>query len=122
MSRRARGVEVWAALLSLGRTGLAELIDRDCWLAERFASGLSAAGFQVLNEVCLNQVLVSFGDPQVTNRVISALQQDGTAWFGGTIWQGHTAMRISVSGWGTSDADVDRSIEAIVRAAKASHA
>jgi glutamate/tyrosine decarboxylase-like PLP-dependent enzyme len=119
LSRRARGVEIWAALLSLGRTGLAELIERDCHAAERFAAGLAAAGFKILNDVCLNQVLVSFGDPEVTKRIISAVQQDGTAWFGGTVWQGQTAMRISVSAWATSDADVDRSIEAIVKAAKA---
>ena len=118
LSRRARGVEIWAALLSLGRRGLAEMIERDCRAAESFAAGLSAAGFQVLNDVCLNQVLVSFGDPETTNGVISAVQQDGTAWFGGTVWQGHTAMRISVSGWSTSDADVYLSVEAIKAAAR----
>jgi glutamate/tyrosine decarboxylase-like PLP-dependent enzyme len=119
ISRRARGVEIWAALLSLGRQGLADLIERDCSLAERFASKLSAAGYKVWNEVCLNQVLVSFGDGETTNRVIAAIQKDGTAWFGGTVWQGHTAMRISVSGWATSDEDVDRSVEAIVKVAQA---
>ena len=119
LSKRARGVEIWAALLSMGRRGLAELIERDCKLAERFASGLAAEGFKVLNEVCLNQVLVSFGDAARTDKVIAAVQREGTAWFGGTVWQGHKAMRISVSGWSTSEEDVDRSVAAIVKAAQA---
>ena len=119
LSRRARGVEIWAGLLSLGRRGLSDLIERDCQMAERFAAKLQAAGCDVLNEVCLNQVLVSFGDAATTNKVIAAVQKDGTAWLGGTVWQGHTAMRISVSGWATSEEDVDRSVEAIVRAAQA---
>jgi glutamate/tyrosine decarboxylase-like PLP-dependent enzyme len=107
-SRRARGVEVWAALLSLGRRGLADLIERDCRLAERFTERLAGAGFQIWNDVCLNQVLVSFGDEAQTKKVIAEVQRDGTAWFGGTVWQGHTAMRISVSGWATSDEDAAR--------------
>ncbi len=115
LSRRGRGIEIWAAMLALGRNGLAEMIERDCRLAERFASKLSAQGFQVLNDVCLNQVLVSFGTADVTKKVVAALQQDGTAWFGPTVWQGHTAMRISVSSWATSDEDVDRSVDAILR-------
>ncbi len=119
MSRRARGVEVWAALLSLGRSGLARMIVQDCRMAERFAERLSGAGYSVLNDVCLNQVLVSFGEPETTRKVVAALQQDGTAWFGTTVWQGHTAMRISVSSWATSEDDVDRSIEAIARAVDA---
>ena len=119
LSRRARGVEIWAALLSLGRRGLADMIDRDCRMAERFAQKLSAAGYQILNDVCLNQVLVSFGDADRTKRVIAEVQRDGTAWFGGTLWQGHTAMRISVSSWATSEEDVDRSVEAISSAVQA---
>ncbi len=95
------------------------MIERDCRMAERFATKLRAAGFKVLNEVCLNQVLVSFGSPETTNKVISAVQQDGTAWFGGTVWQRQTAMRISVSGWATDEEDIDRSVEAIAVAAKA---
>ncbi len=117
MSRRARGVEIWAALTSLGRQGLADMIQRDCLMAQRFATRLAAAGCEVLNDVCLNQVLVSFGEPETTRKAIAALQQDGTAWFGGTVWQGKTAMRISVSGWSTTEEDVDRSVEAILKAA-----
>ena len=118
-SRRARGVEVWAALRQLGRAGLEDLIERTCRLAEAFAAGLSRKGFAVLNDVVLNQVLVSFGSPERTREVIARVQSEGTCWCGGTIWQGHTAMRISVSSWATTEADVDRSLAAIVRAAEA---
>ena len=118
-SRRARGVEVWAALRQLGRAGLEDLIERTCRLAEAFAAGLSRKGFAVLNDVVLNQVLVSFGSPDRTREVIARVQSEGTCWCGGTIWQGHTAMRISVSSWATTAADVDRSLAAIVRAAEA---
>jgi glutamate/tyrosine decarboxylase-like PLP-dependent enzyme len=117
LSRRARGVDAWAALKSLGRTGLAEMIEGCCRHAERFAVGLRAAGFEVLNDVVLNQVLVSFGDPEKTRRAIAALQADGTCFCGGTEWQGRTAMRISVSSWATTEADVDRCVQAMVRAA-----
>lgn len=116
-SRRARGVEVWAALRALGRAGLADLIERTCRQAARFAEGLRAAGYTVLNEVVLNQVLVTFGDAETTRRVIAAVQADGTCWCGGTVWQGHTAMRISVSSWATTDEDVERSLEAMIRVA-----
>ena len=118
-SRRARGVEIWAALKSLGISGLAEMIERNCRLAERFAVGLRRAGHTILNDVVLNQVLVSFGDAEITRRVIENIQADGSCWCGGTQWQGHTAMRISVSSWATTEADVDRSLETIVRIAKA---
>jgi len=119
LSRRARGVEVWAALRTLGRTGLADLVERTCRQAGRFAEGLAAAGHRILNEVVLNQVLVSFGDDERTRRVIAALQSDGTCWCGGTVWQGRTAMRISVSSWATTDEDVERSLAAMLRAAAA---
>jgi glutamate/tyrosine decarboxylase-like PLP-dependent enzyme len=122
LSRRARGVEIWAALKSLGRGGLAELVERCCAHAKRFADGLSAMGFEVLNEVVLNQVLVSFGSPEMTARAIAAIQEDGTCWCGGTVWQGRTAMRISVSSWATTEADVDRSLQAMGRAARAASA
>jgi glutamate/tyrosine decarboxylase-like PLP-dependent enzyme len=117
-SRRARGIEVWAALRSLGRSGLAEQIERDCLLAAQFAEGLRRGGYEILNDVVLNQVLVSFGDPETTRRVIQRLQADGSAWFGGTEWQERTAMRISVSSWATTEADVERSLEAILRIAR----
>lgn len=117
MSRRARGVDVWAALRSLGRSGLAEMVERCCRHAGRFAEGLSAAGYQVLNDVQLNQVLVSFGSAEKTQRVIAALQQDGTLWCGGTEWQGHHAMRISVSSWETTEADVAQCLEVMIRIA-----
>ena len=117
-SRRARGVEIWAALRSLGRSGLAEMVERSCELAGRFADGLSRAGFQVLNDVVLNQVLVSFGDAAETRRVIAEVQRDGTCWCGGTEWQGHTAMRVSVSCYQTTEEDIDRSVAAVVRIAR----
>ena len=116
-SRRARGVEVWAALRSLGRGGLADLIERTCRLAEYFADGLRAGGHQVLNEVVINQVLVSFGDAATTERVIDGVQRDGVCWCGGTVWQGKTAMRISVSSWATTETDIDRSLESVLRVA-----
>jgi glutamate/tyrosine decarboxylase-like PLP-dependent enzyme len=119
-SRRARAIPVYAALRSLGREGFAELIERNCRQAQRFADALRAAGYEVLNDVVLNQVLVSFGAPEETQRVIAAIQEDGTCWCGGTVWQGRTAMRISVSNWSTTNADVDQSIAAILRCAKGS--
>ena len=118
-SRRARGVEIWAALRTLGRSGVADLVERCCRHAARFAEGLRAAGYSVLNDVVLNQVLVAFGDDHATRRVIAALQQDGTCWCGGTVWQGRAAMRISVSSWATTDDDVERSLAAMIRVARA---
>ena len=90
------------------------MIERNCRQAARFADGLREAGPQILNEVVLNQVLVSFGDAEKTTHAIAAIQADGTCWCGGTVWQGHTAMRISVSNWSTTDDDIDRSLAAIV--------
>jgi glutamate/tyrosine decarboxylase-like PLP-dependent enzyme len=117
LSRRARAVEVWAAMRSLGRRGLAELFERNCRQALRFAQGLRAAGHTILNEVVLNQVLVAFGAAERTRRVVAALQSEGTCWCGTTVWQGRTAMRISISSWATTDADVERSLDAMLRAA-----
>jgi glutamate/tyrosine decarboxylase-like PLP-dependent enzyme len=118
MSSRSRAVEIWAALRSLGRSGLAEMIERSCRHAARFAEGLSAAGYPILNDVELNQVLVSFGDSDTTRRAIAAVQGDGTCWCGETVWQGHTAMRISVSSWATTDEDVERCLAVILRLAE----
>jgi glutamate/tyrosine decarboxylase-like PLP-dependent enzyme len=117
LSRRARGVEVWAALRSLGRSGIADLIERNCRYATQFANGLQAAGYPILNDVVLNQVVVAFGDPDITRQVIAAIQADGTCWAGPTVWQGKTAMRISVSSWATTEADVEKSLAAMLRVA-----
>lgn len=119
MSRRARGVEIWAALRSLGRSGLSDLVNRTCTYARLFAAGLTGAGYEVLNDVVINQVLVSFGSPERTQAVVRAVQDEGTTWCGGTVWQGHTAMRISVSSWATTEDDVTRSLQAILNAAAA---
>ncbi|HLW53481.1 MAG TPA: aminotransferase class V-fold PLP-dependent enzyme [Candidatus Angelobacter sp.] len=116
-SRRARGIEMWAAMRSLGRTGLREMIDRNCRQARLFAERLRAAGYAVLNDVVLNQVLIFFGSPELTGQIIAAIQADGTCWCGGTVWQGHTAMRISVSNWSTTDEDVERSAAAMIQIA-----
>jgi glutamate/tyrosine decarboxylase-like PLP-dependent enzyme len=116
-SRRARGFATWAALRQLGRTGVADLIDQCTALARRFAEQLSAAdGVTVANDVVLNQVLVSFGDDDETNRVIDAVQRSGECWMGATTWHGQRLMRISVSSWRTTPADVDRSVAAILAA------
>ena len=119
LSRRARGVDVWAALRQLGRSGVAQLVDGLHQRAKQFEAGLTQAGFEVLNEVVFNQVLVSFGDAQRNEEVIVAIQNEGTTWCGTTQWQGRRAMRISVSSWATTEADVDASLEAIVRMASA---
>jgi glutamate/tyrosine decarboxylase-like PLP-dependent enzyme len=119
LSRRARGVELWATLRSLGRAGIAEIVERTCSHARRFAEGLRAAGFEILNDVVINQVLVSFGTPEETLGVVRRIQEEGTCWCGSTIWQGRTAMRISVSSWVTSEADVEMSLAAMMRAAGA---
>jgi glutamate/tyrosine decarboxylase-like PLP-dependent enzyme len=120
MSRRARGVELWATLRSLGRQGLAGLVERTCAHASRFAGGLREHGYEILNDVVINQVLVSFGTPEKTRAVIRNVQEDGTCWCGGTEWQGRVAMRISVSSWATTDEDVEKSLAAICRIAAAS--
>jgi glutamate/tyrosine decarboxylase-like PLP-dependent enzyme len=118
LSRRARGVELWAVLKSLGRAGLAELIESNCRAASRFAEKLRSAGLEILNEVALNQTLVFLGDEDRTRTIIAAIQKDGTCWCGGTVWHGRPALRISVSSWATTDEDVDRSADAIIRAAR----
>jgi glutamate/tyrosine decarboxylase-like PLP-dependent enzyme len=117
-SQRARGVEVWAALAGLGSDGVAGLIERSCRLAARFAGRMLDAGFEPLNQVVLNQVLVSFGEPEQTDAVIAAVQADGTCWCGPTTWHGMRAMRVSVSGWCTTEADIDRSAAAVIACAR----
>ena len=117
-SRRARGVELWAALKSLGRSGVRNLVERTCALAARFSEKLRGAGFEVLNEVVTNQVLVSFGAAEKTQEVIRRVQEEGTCWCGGTVWQGQTAMRISVSSWLTTEEDIDRSADAVIGIAR----
>jgi glutamate/tyrosine decarboxylase-like PLP-dependent enzyme len=117
LSRRARGVEVWAALRALGREGVIDLIERTRRHARRFAEGLTSAGYEVLNEVALNQVTVVFGDAEQTARVAAAIHADGTCWCGPTVWQGRAAIRISVSSWATGEEDVERSLAAMIRAA-----
>jgi glutamate/tyrosine decarboxylase-like PLP-dependent enzyme len=112
-SQRARGAEVWAALAFLGRDGMAELVNRTCQLARRFADGMAQAGYDVLNEVVLNQVVAAFGDAPRTDAVIAAVQDGGTCWCGPTTWRGRRAMRVSVSCWNTTEEDIDRSIAAV---------
>jgi glutamate/tyrosine decarboxylase-like PLP-dependent enzyme len=119
-SRRARGFSVYAALRSLGRKGVEELIDRCCDHARLFAGLLSKApGIHVLNDVVLNQALVGFdGGDGFTREVIARVQRDGICWLSGTVWRGRAAMRISVSNWSTTEEDVRRSADAIVRATR----
>jgi glutamate/tyrosine decarboxylase-like PLP-dependent enzyme len=117
-SRRARAFPLYAALRQLGRAGVAELVEGHCRLAARIAERLAdAPGVTVLNDVVLNQVLVRFGDDDAaTEAVVARVQEDGTCWLGGTLWHGVAAMRVSVSGWQTTEADADRSAEAIAAA------
>ena len=117
MSREARGIPVWAALKSLGKEGLADMIEQHCAYARQFATGLQKAGYEILNDVVLNQVLVSFGSPETTLSIIKKIQEDGSCWCGGTNWQGQTAMRISVSSWATTEKDVKKSLSAILKIA-----
>jgi len=118
LSRRARGVELWAGLRSLGRSGMAQIVERTSAHARRFAQGLHEAGYKILNDVVINQVLVSFGSPEKTLATIARLQAEGTCWCGSTVWQGQTAMRISVSSWATNKDDVERSLAAMLKAAE----
>ena len=112
-SRRARGFPVYAAIRSLGRSGIAELVERCCDLAQRFAAGIAdVPGVEVLNEVVLNQVLFRFGSDEQTGAKLADVQQSGVAWMSGTTWAGRQAIRISVSNWQTTEEDVDRTVAA----------
>jgi glutamate/tyrosine decarboxylase-like PLP-dependent enzyme len=111
-SRRARGFPVYAAIRALGRTGIAELVERTCAHARTFADGLRELGAEVLNDVVLNQVLFRFETDERTDAVLRSVQESGEAWMSGTTWDGRSAIRISVSNWQTSEADVERTLAA----------
>jgi glutamate/tyrosine decarboxylase-like PLP-dependent enzyme len=115
MSRRARAVELWVTLKSLGREGTEELVDRLCDLAGRFADGLRLSGFRILNEVVFNQVLVACDTPEQTKATLENIQKSGECWCGGAVWNREPVIRISVCSWATTAADVDRSVAAFVR-------
>lgn len=117
-SRRARGFSTWAAIQELGRFGIADMIERSCALARRFAATLGEGGAEIHNEVVLNQVLVGFGSDARTEAVIKGVQEEGTCWLGGTTWRGKRLIRISVSNWSTTEEDVDRSASAILQVAR----
>jgi glutamate/tyrosine decarboxylase-like PLP-dependent enzyme len=110
---------VWAALRELGGDGVAELVERCCALARRCAAGLQLGGAEIVNEVVLNQVLVSFGDDSLTDRIVEEVQREGTCWLGATTWHGRRLVRVSVSNWSTTEDDIDRSVSAILRVAAA---
>lgn len=114
-SRRPRGIPVWAALRSMGRQGVAELVERHCAQARRIGDGLTRAGFEVLNQVTLNQALFRCSTDAQTLAVRAAVHASGEVWFGGTVWQGRPAMRISVSSWRTQDAGVDALLTLMAR-------
>jgi glutamate/tyrosine decarboxylase-like PLP-dependent enzyme len=118
MSRQARAIPVWAALKSLGTSGLSAMIEKNCMQAKQFADVLTAEGFNILNDVVLNQVLLHFGDAEKTNVIIKNIQEEGVCWCGGTVWKGKPAMRISVSSWATTDEDVKLSVQSIIKHAK----
>jgi glutamate/tyrosine decarboxylase-like PLP-dependent enzyme len=115
-SRRARGFAVWAALRELGRDGVADLVDRCCALARRLAEGLKAGGAEIVNDVVINQVLIDFPGRDV-DALAAAIQDEGTCWLGGTTWRGRRLLRVSVSNYATTEADIDASVAAILRVA-----
>lgn len=117
-SRRARAVEIWATLRWLGSQGVSDLIERTCSLASRFADGFRTAGYEVPNDVVLNQVMVYFGSDERTAEIVESVQREGTCWCGATVWKGRKAMRVSVSSWATTKADVDRSLRSILAIAE----
>lgn len=116
-SRRARGFTTWAAIRSLGRSGVVDLVDRCCALARRLADGVTALpGVSVRNDVVLNQVLIHVGDEQLTKKVEQLIQRDRTVWLGGTTWRGERLLRFAVSNWSTGEEDIDAAIDSIARA------
>ncbi|MCB1604198.1 MAG: aspartate aminotransferase family protein, partial [Xanthomonadales bacterium] len=114
LSRRARGVDIYAVLHHLGTSGVEELVNRCCACAKQFAEGFVAAGYKVMNDVVLNQVVVDFGSEELNLKILDAVQKEGTCWVGQTIWKGITAMRISVSNWQTNSQDVRESLNIIL--------
>lgn len=117
-SRRARGIEVWAALKSLGKQGLCQMVEDCCEHAAYLANGLREVGYTVHNDVVINQVFVSFGDAETTDRVIHQAQRDGVMWAGRSVWQGHVGMRLSVSSWATTHDDMQKTLAAIIEAVR----
>jgi glutamate/tyrosine decarboxylase-like PLP-dependent enzyme len=118
LSRRARAIDIWATLRTLGRSGIDNLITRTCGFANRFAELLADAGYEILNKVETNQVLVSFGSDEETLAVIREVQREGTCWASSTVWRGKLVMQLSVSSWKTTEEDIDRSVDAIIRSAQ----
>lgn len=112
-SRSARGVEIWAALRSLGRQGLSDLIDRTCDLAQLLSTGLEAAGYEILNDVVMNQVVARIGTPEQHTQIAQLCQDSGECWFGVTNWQGRSAIRLAVSSWKTTKEDIAQTLAAI---------
>ena len=115
-SRRARGIPIWAALRTLGRNGVAEMVDRHIGQAHRLATALRKAEFDVVNRVVLNQVLVRGSDDDATRAIRAAVEASGKAWFGATMWRGRPAFRLSVSSWRTRDQDIDDLVDLLVQA------
>ncbi|MBL1430924.1 MAG: aspartate aminotransferase family protein [Robiginitomaculum sp.] len=115
-SRRARGIEVWAALRNLGTEGIAKLVQKNCLQAQTFAAGLQKIGYKVLNEIVLNQVVASIGSKQQMQEISKLIEQGGTCWFGSTNWQGQDAFRISFCNWSTSQDDIEKSLASIAAA------
>jgi glutamate/tyrosine decarboxylase-like PLP-dependent enzyme len=122
LSRRARSIPVWAVLAALGRTGVADLVERMAGHAAAFARGIGEIpGAEVLNEVVFTQVCVSFGDDERTREVVARLLEEGEAWMSGSTWRGRAVLRISVSNWSTTERDVGRSLRAVRQAAGAAN-
>ena len=112
-SRRARGVEIWAAIKEMGRDGVEDLIDRCCMHAEQLSKGLVDIGYVILNDVQLNQVVATIGTAEQLQDILKLVQSEGDCWFGSTFWQNHHAIRLSVSSWATTDEDIERTLSAI---------